>query len=150
MLVQVKASYKLSEDFKKGPAKPKKAKKPAAAKPKKVCSPPHCTICIQKAHLGKSWRFHLPCESHRRAVYRQRLRTRLLLASCHLLNFVGSLCTGCTAGTAHCSLCGTTILLPARMSSLRARSAQGATPCHVAVTSPWRTGQDLAVAPDWG
>ena len=37
--MQVKASYKLSEDFKKGPAKPKKAKKPAAAKPKKVCSP---------------------------------------------------------------------------------------------------------------
>ena len=34
--MQVKASYKLSEDFKKGPAKPKKAKKPAAAKPKKV------------------------------------------------------------------------------------------------------------------
>ncbi len=33
----MKASYKLSEDFKKGPAKPKKAKKPAAAKPKKVC-----------------------------------------------------------------------------------------------------------------
>ena len=38
-LLQVKASYKLSEDFKKGPAKPKKAKKPAAAKPKKVCRP---------------------------------------------------------------------------------------------------------------
>ena len=36
--MQVKASYKLSEDFKKGPAKPKKAKKPAAAKPKKVCT----------------------------------------------------------------------------------------------------------------
>ena len=38
-LLQVKASYKLSEDFKKGPAKPKKAKKPTAAKPKKVCRP---------------------------------------------------------------------------------------------------------------
>ena len=38
-VLQVKASYKLSEDFKKGPAKPKKAKKPAAAKPKKVCRP---------------------------------------------------------------------------------------------------------------
>lgn len=36
LVLQVKASYKLSEDFKKGPAKPKKAKKPAAAKPKKV------------------------------------------------------------------------------------------------------------------
>ena len=36
--MQVKASYKLSEDFKKGPAKPKKAKKPTAAKPKKVCT----------------------------------------------------------------------------------------------------------------
>ena len=53
MLVQVKASYKLSEDFKKGPAKPKKAKKPAAAKPKKVSTPPRCTICIRSAHVGK-------------------------------------------------------------------------------------------------
>ncbi len=39
LVLQVKASYKLSEDFKKGPAKPKKAKKPTAAKPKKVCRP---------------------------------------------------------------------------------------------------------------
>lgn len=38
-MLQVKASYKLSEDFKKGPAKLKKAKKPTAAKPKKVCMP---------------------------------------------------------------------------------------------------------------
>ena len=53
MLVQVKASYKLSEDFKKGPAKPKKAKKPAAAKPKKVRSPPGCTICAQAYRLCK-------------------------------------------------------------------------------------------------
>ncbi len=52
MRVQVKASYKLSEDFKKGPAKPKKAKKPAAAKPKKVCTPPFWTICIERARLG--------------------------------------------------------------------------------------------------
>ena len=38
--MQVKGSYKLSEDFKKGPTKPKKvAKKSAAATPKKVCSP---------------------------------------------------------------------------------------------------------------